>query len=182
VAASLISTSLVIERIPSIALSLKLAGAVRSLCDSAYDTATEPYFDSLGPGEHLLGMQSGELVSHLMWVTRWLQPAGLRPLRTAYVEMVATAPASQRRGYASALLQHFVPLVSDYELAALCPAAEGLYRRLGWHFWRGPLSARKGSHVVPTPEELVMILTLPRTPTLDFDAPLSVEWRAGEVW
>ncbi len=153
-----------------------------SLCDAAYGTATQPYFVSLGPGEHLLGMQSGQLVSHLMWVTRWLQPRGHSPLKTAYVEMVATAPHAQGRGYASALLQHVVYLVGDYDLAALCPATDGLYRRLGWGYWRGPLSARKDGHMVPTPEERVMILRLPLTPKLDRDAPLSVEWRPGEVW
>ncbi len=159
-----------------------MADAVRTLCDAAHGTATQPYFASLGPGEHLLGMAGGALVSHLMWVTRWLEPHGHRPLKTAYVEMVATTPHAQRQGYASALLEHFVPLVVEYDLAALCPATDGLYRRLGWRYWRGPLSARKDGHDVPTPHERVMIMPLPLTPTLDLDAPLSVEWRPGEVW
>ena len=159
-----------------------MADAILGVCDAAYGTATAPLFASLGPGDHLLGLRHGALVSHLMWVTRWLQPAGRRPLRTAYVEMVATAPSMQRQGYASALLEHFVPLVGDYELAALCPAAEGLYAQLGWRFWRGPLSARKNGRILPTPEERVMILPLPRTPSLDPDLPLSIEWRPREVW
>jgi len=159
-----------------------MAEAVRSLCDAAYGTTTQPYFASLGPGEHLLGMHGGQLVSHLMWVTRWLEPHGHRPLKTAYVEMVATTPHAQRQGHATALLQYFVPLVGDYELAALCPATDGLYRRLGWRWWRGPLSARRDGHVVLTPEERVMIMPLPLTPALDLDVPLSVEWRPGQVW
>jgi hypothetical protein len=36
--------------------------------------------NSIGPGEHLLGSGDGTLVSHLMWVTRWLQP-GSAPAR-----------------------------------------------------------------------------------------------------
>jgi hypothetical protein len=28
----------------------------------------------------------------------------------------------------------------------------------------------------------VMILRLPRTPPLDLDAPLSIEWREGDLW
>lgn len=160
----------------------ELAAAVQTLCDAAYGTATAPYFASLGSGEHLLGLRHGVLVSHLMWVTRWLQPAGHRALRTAYVEMVATAPSEERQGYASALLGHFVPLVAAYELAALCPATENLYARLGWRFWRGPLSARRDSEFVATPDERVMILPLPQTPVLDLELPLSVEWRNGEVW
>jgi len=155
---------------------------VRKLCDAAYVTNTTPFFESLGPGDHLLGVHNGTLVCHLMWVTRWLQPLGQEVLRTAYVEMVATAPDQQRQGYASALLKHFVPLVGEFDVAALCPATEGLYARLGWRFWRGPLFARQHNHLVPTPDERVMVLSLPRTPVLDFSLPLSIEWRPGEVW
>ena len=173
---------LVIERKSSATLTPKLTHALHDLCDAAYQTPTAQFFESLGPGEHLLGFQEGVLVSHLMWVTRWLEPDGGRSLRTSYVEMVATAPDAQRRGYASALLEQFPSCVGDYELAALCPATEGLYARLGWRFWRGPLFARKDGRVVATPEERVMTLTLPRTPVLDLDLPLSVEWRPGEVW
>ena len=173
---------LIIERAHSSALTATKADAVRRLCDAAYGTNTTPFFASLGPGEHLLGILNGVLVSHLMWVTRWLQPQNHSLLRTAYIEMVATAPAHQRRGHASALLEHAVPLLREFDLAALCPATEGLYARLGWQFWRGPLFARREGSVVPTPEERVMVLALQRTPALDLDLPLSVEWRPGEVW
>jgi GNAT superfamily N-acetyltransferase len=117
-----------------------------------------------------------------MWVTRWLQLGEQRPLKTAYVELVATAPAMQGRGYASALLERFPSLVRDYELAALSPATGELYARLEWRSWRGPLSVRRDGGLISTPEERVMVLALPRTPPLDFDLPLSVEWRPGEVW
>lgn len=173
---------LAIEHLHSTALTPALWADVRRVCDAAYETATEPFFDSLGAGDHLLGLRNGVVVSHLMWITRWLQPAGQRPLRTAYVEMVATDPVAQRQGYATALLDHVVQLIGDYELAALCPATEGLYARLGWRFWRGPLSTRRDGNVLATPEERVMILPLPMRPTLDVDLPLSIEWRAGEVW
>jgi aminoglycoside 2'-N-acetyltransferase I len=37
--------------------------------------------------------------------------------------------------------------------------------------------------MLPTPaEEQVMILRLPKTPPLDPNAPLSAEWREGELW
>jgi aminoglycoside 2'-N-acetyltransferase I len=155
---------------------------VERLCDTAYATDTSRFFESLGPGDHLLGRSNETIVSHLMWITRWLQPEGGSPLRTAYIEMVATAPDAQRKGYASALLAHFPSLVEDFELAALCPATEDLYIRLGWRFWRGPLSARKADKIVETPGERVMILRLPNTPPLDLNGRLSVEWRGGEVW
>lgn len=173
---------LAVEQVPSAALTPELAETVHSLCDAAYGSATASYLESIGPGEHLLGRRDGVLVSHLMWVTRWLQPAGHEPLRTAYVEMVATDPGWQRQGCATALLGQVVPRVAEYDLAALCPATEGLYARLGWRFWRGPLRVRKDGRLLATPEERVMILPLPGTPPLDLDAPLSVEWRPGEVW
>lgn len=180
--ASLMPIPLAIQRAPSAALGPEMAAAVRTLCDAAYDADMGPYFRDIGPGEHLLGLRDGVLVSHLMWVTRWLQSGESRPLRTAYVEMVATAPDAQRRGYASALLEHFVPQVGEYQLAALSPATPNLYARLGWTFWRGPLTVRHEDRLVPTPDERVMILPLPLTPPLNLDLPLSIEWRPGEVW
>jgi GNAT superfamily N-acetyltransferase len=173
---------LLIEHVRSTALTPTVSAAVLNICDAAYETSTAPFFESLGAGDHLLGVRDGVVVSHLMWITRSLQPAGQRPLRTAYAEMVATDPAMQRHGFATALLEHFVPLVGDYDLAALCPATEGLYARLGWRFWRGPLSARKDGILTLTPGERVMILPLSLTPELDLELPLSIEWRDGEVW
>lgn len=72
--------------------------------------------------------------------------------------------------------------MTGYELAALSPATEGLYTRLGWRFWRGPLSIRTEAGPVPTPDERIMILRLVHTPPVDDTAPLSAEWRPGEVW
>jgi GNAT superfamily N-acetyltransferase len=171
-----------IQRASSAALSSSIAVEVHALCQSAYQDDMTPYFDALGPGEHLLGWRDGELASHLMWVTRWLQPDDSPLLRTAYVELVATAPAMQGRGYATALLRHFPSQVTDFEIAALSPATETLYTRLGWRFWRGPLAVRTAEGLVSTPGEQIMVLPLPRSPTLQVDAPLSVEWRPGEVW
>jgi aminoglycoside 2'-N-acetyltransferase I len=171
-----------IERFATQDLPAATRAALRRLCNAAYQETMEPYLDALGPGEHLLGMRAGVLVSHLMWVTRWLQPAGMQPLRTAYVELVATVPAMQGHGYATQLLQAFPSLVRDHALAALSPATDGLYARLGWRYWRGPLAVRHEGGLVPTPEERVMILHLPRTPKLDDTQALSVEWRPGEVW
>jgi aminoglycoside 2'-N-acetyltransferase I len=170
-----------IERVTSQGLSPAVASAVRRLCHQAYGEDLARYFDDIGPGDHLLGWGNGELVSHLMWVTRWLQPGEEPLLRTAYVELVATAPAYQGRGHATALLEQFPAEVA--ELAALGPATESLYTRQGWRYWRGPLAVRTERGLVPTPEERIMVLLLPKSPALDFDLPLSVEWRPGEeVW
>jgi len=119
--------SLAISHLSSTSLSPDAASSIVRLCDAAYGCPTEPMFTELGAGDHLLGSRDGNLVSHLMWVTRWLQPEGRPPLKTAYVEMVATAPAEQGRGYATMLLQNLVPHLADYELAALpVPRTPGL--------------------------------------------------------
>jgi aminoglycoside 2'-N-acetyltransferase I len=171
-----------IQRLSTEALPESMASAVRELCDLAYHSPTAPYFAAIGPGEHLLGWEEGVLVSHLMWVTRWLQMGDDAPLRTAYVEMVATAAVFQGQGRATALLQYFPSQVEHFDLAALCPATVRLYSRLGWQLWRGPLGVRTETGLLPTPEERVMVLPLPRSPPLDLTLPLSVEWRPGEVW
>ena len=171
-----------IQSVASAALSPPTRAAILRLCESAYGEPMVRYLGDVGPGEHLLGWRDDLLASHLMWVTRALQPAGMSPLRTAYVELVATARESLGRGYATALLQAFADLAADYELAALSPATAGLYTRLGWRFWRGPLSIRTVAGLVPTPDEQIMILRLAQTPPLDDTAPLTAEWRPGEVW
>lgn len=175
-------TGLGIERVESARLSADQSTEIRSMCRLAYDEALDDLFDGFGPASHLLGRVDGRLVSHVMWVTRWLQPRGQAPLRTAYFEMVATHPAYAGRGFASRLMQEAVTHLGAFELAALSPADTTLYQRLGWIFWRGPLFIRRAGDLLPTPDEAVMVLPLPRTPDLDLDAVLSAEWRPGELW
>jgi aminoglycoside 2'-N-acetyltransferase I len=174
--------ALTIERVAGSALRPEIRATLLALCEAAYGEPMRPYLDDLGPGEHLLGLENGVPVSHLMWVTRRLEPEGMAPLRTAYVELVATAPDARGRGHATRLLESVPGLVEDYDLAALSPATEGLYARLGWRYWRGPLSIRTDAGLVPTPDEQIMYLRLPSTPPLDDTLPLSAEWRPGEVW
>lgn len=172
-----------IERVPAQGLSPGAGSCIRRLCRQAYGEDLTQYLEDIGPGEHLVGWENGELVSHLMWVTRWLQPGDEPLLRTAYVELVATAPSHQRKGHATALLEYFPSQVGDFDLAALGPATEALYTRLGWRYWRGPLAVRTDRGLMPTPEERIMVLRLPRSPALNLDLPLSVEWRpCEEVW
>lgn len=156
--------------------------AVLDLCNRAYQEDLEPLFETFTDPTHILGYCGRSLVSHALWVTRWLQPGHHSPLRTAYVEMVATAPEHWRKGFASAVMKRLAEAITDFELAALCPAETTLYARLGWVFWQGPLFIRTSETLLPTPDERVMILRLPRTPPLDPRAPLSAEWRPGELW
>jgi aminoglycoside 2'-N-acetyltransferase I len=155
---------------------------VLALCNRAYEENLGPLFETFEDSTHALGSLSGSIVSHAMWVTRWLQPGNGPLLRTAYVEMVATDPVYQRRGFASLVMSRLAEAIVDFDLGGLCPAIPLMYARLGWEFWRGPLFIRRAGRLIPTPDEEVMILRLPRTPPLDLEAPLSIEWREGELW
>ncbi len=129
-----------------------------------------------------MGYSQGKLVSHALWVTRWLRCADAPALRTAYVEAVATHTTAQRMGFATAMMRSLATSIRDFDLGALSPAETSLSLRLGGEFWRGPLAIRTPNARLPTPEERVMLLRLPRTPALDLDLPLSAEWREGELW
>ena len=130
-----------------------------------------------------MAYDGGTLASHVLIVERMLQQAHREPLPTGYVELVATHPDWQRRGLASRLLRASARDLKAFALGALSPSSAGFYARLGWELWRGPLSVRRGDALEATPDEEVMIRRTCTTPAwLDLDAPLSVEWRDGEVW
>jgi GNAT superfamily N-acetyltransferase len=171
-----------VDIVSSAALTTAQREAVVALCSEAYEEPFAAYLADIGPGVHLLGMEDGVLASHLMWVPRTLYVDGA-PLQSAYVEAVATAPSAQGKGYATRLMRAVPGLLEAFDIAALSPSDEGWYARLGWERWRGPLSVRDAGLVVETPDEEVMILRLPRTPTaLDARAAMACDWRPGEVW
>jgi aminoglycoside 2'-N-acetyltransferase I len=157
-----------------------------ALCTEAYQEDFARYFQDIGPGVHLIGRDggpTGQVVSHVMWVTRMLAIAGCGPLRTAYVEAVATRRGFEGKGLATTLMKRLAQEIRAYDLGALSPSDDGFYERLGWERWRGPLFIRGDGRLLPTPDEQVMILRTPGTPAdLDLDAAMSAEWRRGELW
>ena len=155
---------------------------IHALCNRAYDADLEPLFHTFADATHVIGRWGSAIVSHAMWVTRWLQPSNHPPLRTAYVEMVATEPQFQRRGFASAVMRRLASAIRDFDLGGLCPAEPMLYTKLGWVFWQGPLFIRTPDGLLSTPEQQIMILRLPKALPLDLALPLSAEWREGELW
>ena len=158
---------------------------IHALCNRAYaiyDVDLEPIFQTFSDTTHVIGWLGSVIVSHAMWVTRWLQPSNQSPLRTAYVEMVATEPQFQGRGFATAVMRRLARTIHDFQLGGLSPAEPTLYEKLGWVFWQGPLFIRTPDGMFSTPEGSVMILRLPRTPPLDLTLPLSAEWREGDLW
>lgn len=173
-------------------ISPETLGEIRQLCNDAYGENLVPLFDVYTADFHVLARRHDLTVGHAMIVTRWLQAGESRPMRTAYVEMVATSPGHRRQGVATMVMREVAQVAAceGYDLAALCPADTGLYCHLGWEYWQGELFIRapgvggKGRPaLMPTPEERVMILRLPATPALDPWQHLSAEWReGGELW
>ncbi len=136
-------------------------------------------------GTHFLLEADGTIVSHASVVERELHVAGV-PLRTAYVEAVATDPRRQRQGLGTQVMRAVGDFIDagEWQLAALGTSSHGFYERLGWRTWRGPTSVRTQATDMPTPEEdgYIMVRLTPRSPGVDPDARISCEWRPGDVW
>lgn len=158
------------------------------LCAGAYEEDLSAYLEDFDDAVHVLGRVDEQLVTHGLWIPRWLQIGDGPLLKTAYVEAVATEESYRQRGYAAQIMQRIVHEIHDFEIAGLAPFSERYYARLGWETWRGPLLIRQEGKVIPTPpdedgdEECLMIYRLPRTPHIDLDSAISIEWRKHEVW
>jgi aminoglycoside 2'-N-acetyltransferase I len=101
------------------------------------------------------------------------------------VEAVATLPTHQRRGYGSAIMEQVGEHIDGtFRLGALGTGRHAFYARLGWIVWMGPTSVRTDRGLVPTPEEdgHVLVRLTSTSPYLDLSAPISCDWRSGDVW
>ena len=178
------TSQLYIQVVASSLLSTQQKDEICQLCRRVYQEEFADFWANLPDSMHVLGYLDGELVTHAAWVLRWLQPAGQLPLRTAYVEAVATDLPQQRHGYATQVMQRLQAEIVDYELGGLSenPDVRHWYARLGWESWQGPLSIRSEQGILPTPQDHCMILRLPKTPFLQLNLGLSAEWRPGELW
>jgi aminoglycoside 2'-N-acetyltransferase I len=160
--------------------------AVIDLCVTAHQEDDFKNLFSYVPsgGLHVLAYQGGQLVSHAMVTTRWLQPEGQPLLKTAYIDAVATLPTHQGQGHGSTLMRRLAGAINDeYAIACLETDRETFYKRLGWETWRGALAGRSEQGLVPTPGQTgVMILRLSRTPPLDLDSALTIEHQGGRIW
>ena len=90
--------SLVITVIKRDEIGDNLWRRVVALCDRAFDEDMETILADLIDSTHVLAEFEGTLAGHACWVTRWLSAGGRPPLKTAYIEAVATEPDLQRRG------------------------------------------------------------------------------------
>lgn len=170
-------------------LGLRREAELRAMLDAAWAAKEDDFTDSdwlsaTGGMHLLLEDDGGAIVSHASVVDRVLETGG-RALAAGYVEAVATAPAFRRRGHATTMMRAVADLLDErYELGALDTGTPGFYERLGWARWRGPTAVRTIRGVIGTPEEdgFVMVRTTPVTPQLDLTAPISCDWRPGDVW
>jgi aminoglycoside 2'-N-acetyltransferase I len=163
--------------------------AIRAILFAAFGTDEEQRFaeddwDHALGGVHFVLDSSGEIVSHAAVVERELHVGGL-PLRTGYVEAVATAPDRQGAGFGSLVIADVTAYIRDeFHLGALGTGRHHFYERLGWRTWTGPSSVRgpDGSRRTPDDDGYIMVLDTPSSPPLDDGASISCEWRAGDVW
>jgi aminoglycoside 2'-N-acetyltransferase I len=136
-------------------------------------------------GTHFVLESDGTIVGHASVVTRDIHVDSV-PLLTAYVEAVATDPRRQRQGLGTQVMRAVGDFIDDgsWQLAALGTGSQAFYERLGWSVWRGPSFVRTVDGQAPTPDEdgYIMVRRTPRTPALRPDAPISCEWRPGDVW
>ena len=180
-----------LRRLATAGLSTADVAAIREILDTAFahedpeeQFAEEDWEHALG-GTHVVLEVDGRIVAHAAVVERPLHVAG-RPLRTGYVEAVATAPAEGGRGHGTRVMQDIGELIAaGFELGALGTGSHGFYERLGWRTWCGPSSVRTAGGERRTPDEdgFIMVLRTPTTPPdLDDTAPISCDWRPGDVW
>jgi aminoglycoside 2'-N-acetyltransferase I len=135
-------------------------------------------------GWHFLAFQGGQLVSHAVVTTRWLQPEGHPLLKTAYIDAVATLPGAQGQGHGSRLMRQLAEEIDrEYLIGCLETERVTFYERVGWEVWRGPLAGRSPQGLVPTPEQTgIMVLRLSQTPALNLDGLLTIECQEDRIW
>jgi aminoglycoside 2'-N-acetyltransferase I len=159
--------------------------ALRHLFDTAWEMRFTPEdWDHAFGGVHFLVEEDGAIVAHASIVPRELWTAD-RSLATGYVEAVAVRPDRQGLGHGTAVMREVTDHIdATYELGALDTGSHAFYERLGWVVWKGPTFVRADGGLFPTPEEdgNVLIRLTPRSPLLDLSAPISCEWRPGDVW
>lgn len=144
---------------------------------------TDDWEHALG-GVHFVLDLDDEIIAHAAVVEREIHVDG-RPLRTGYVEAVATAPDRQGNGFGSLVMADATSYIRErFELGALGTGRHRFYERLGWLTWIGPLFVRTADGTRRTPDEdgYLLVLSTPSSPTLDLTATLSCDWRPGDVW
>lgn len=178
-----------VRRLQTQELTRAEISAIRALLVEAFGTDEEDAFtdddwEHAVGGLHFVLDVDGEIAAHASVVERELHVDG-RPLRTGYVEAVATAPARQGAGLGSILMGEVSAYIRDrFELGALGTGRHRFYERQGWRTWTGPSAVRTADGERPTPDDDgdIMVLATPTSPPLDPGAAITCEWRPGDAW
>lgn len=142
--------------------------AVIRLCGDALGVDCADLFDYLTDTTHVLAHIGDRLVGHCCWWDRTLVPAGVRPLRTAWVDAVTVAPSDQRRGIGSVLMRRLDELTAAFDLRALGTERMAFFERLGWELWNG-----RAKGVLHDPADTLMVLRTTATLGLDTALPIN---------
>jgi aminoglycoside 2'-N-acetyltransferase I len=159
--------------------------AARALMDEAFagDFDETDWDHALG-GVHVVSIADGQVVAHGSVVPRTLW-VGDRPTDTGYVEAVAVAPAHQRTGLGTAVMDRLGTVVRDrHEMGALGTGEFGFYERLGWERWAGETWVFEGELRRRSPDEdgYVMVLRHGTSAGFDLGRPIAWEARSGDDW
>jgi aminoglycoside 2'-N-acetyltransferase I len=152
--------------------------------EASGDGFAEQDWDHSVGGLHVVLDLDGAIAAHASVVERMLH-IGDAPVRTGYVEAVATAPEHQGRRFGSAVMTEIGDAVrGGFELGALATGAHSFYERLGWLRWEGPTWVRTPAGPVRTEDadDALLVLPTPAMPAPDRSLPISCDWRAGDVW
>src|SRR3954454_22609003 len=106
-----------VRRVPTAALTPDELAAIRDIMTLAFGDDEEERFNdddwahALG-GTHVVLDIDGEIVTHASVVERELRAAGL-PLKTGYVEAVATTPVRQGEGHGTLVMREVNAIISE---------------------------------------------------------------------
>ena len=176
-----------IRVVASSTLSTAEWSTLTDLCVTAFKEPWDGYWESIGPGVHVLAEEPERgIVAHAAVVDRLLYP-GDAVLRAGYVEAVAVLPDRQGLGLGTRVMEVIDEMIDDgYELGALGTGSQPFYARLGWVTWQGPAWVRHPDarlERAPGEDGSIMVRRTPATPAaLDLTLPIAVDWRPGEVW
>jgi aminoglycoside 2'-N-acetyltransferase I len=177
-----------LRRVPTHELTASEIRAIRELLWAAFPSGDEAFTEddwqhAIG-GLHFVLEFDGKILAHASVVERELSVGG-QSVQAGYVEAVATHPDQRGSGLGTWVMRDVSSYIQErFELGALGTGSHHFYERLGWLLWRGPSSVRTddGTHHTPGEDGYILALPTPSSPHLDLTAPITCEWRPGDVW
>lgn len=189
------------------ALGEAARAAVKDLCDVSFahrfrddpdDAFTADDWDHTCGGVRVLLREGDRFLAHAAVVERAVDvghpgsasavdgigEAGVRTLRSGYVEGVAVDPSRQGEGLGTLVMRGVAEVVrAGYEVGVLATSSHHFYERLGWERWRGPTYVLRGEvrERSESEDDGIMVLRLPGR-DLDLSVPIACRERSGDDW